>query len=96
MAVQLIWIILCLEIKELYTLYVHTFFVELEFFCLLIYNIKYSYSIQIICKDSISLIDRTLTGTITLGLSGPGSNGNEKVLYTLQISRTGDSPSDAV
>ena len=32
------------------------------------------------------LIDRTLSGTTTLGQSGPGSNGNEEVLCIPQIS----------
>ena len=41
----------------------------------------------------IWLIDGTLTGTITLGQSGHGNNGNEGVL---QISKTGASPSNAV
>ena len=40
--------------------------------------------------------DGTLTGTITPGQSGPGSNSNEKVLYILQSSKTGASPPDAV
>ena len=35
----------------------------------------------------------TLTGTTTLGQSGPGSNGNEGVLRIPQSSRTGASPS---
>ena len=37
-----------------------------------------------------------LTGTTTLSQSGPGSNVNEGVLHTPQISRTGALPSDAV
>ena len=41
-------------------------------------------------------IDGILTGTITLGQSGPGSNGNEGTLYFLQSSGTGASPSNAV
>ena len=41
-------------------------------------------------------MDGTLTCTTTLGLSGSGSNGNEGVLHTPQISRTGASSSDAV
>ena len=45
---------------------------------------------------SIWPIDGTLKGTTTLGQSGPGSNGNEDVLYILQISKTGTSSSDAV
>ena len=42
----------------------------------------------------IWLIDGILTGTTTY--SGPGSNGNECVLYTYQIFWTEASPSDAV
>ena len=37
-----------------------------------------------------------LTNTTTLNQSGPGINGNEGVLYTPQISKTGVSPSNAV
>ena len=42
------------------------------------------------------MIDGTLTDITTLGQSGPGSNDNEGVLYTAQIFRIGDLPSDAV
>ena len=35
-------------------------------------------------------------GNTTLSRSGPESNNNERVLYTLQISKTGASTSDAV
>ena len=45
---------------------------------------------------SILPIDVTLTGTTTPGLSGPGSNGNEGVLYITQSPRTGDLTSDTV
>ena len=41
---------------------------------------------------SIWLIDGTLTGTTTLGQSGPGNNGNKGVLHILQSSRTEVSP----
>ena len=34
--------------------------------------------------------------TTTPGQGGPVGNGNEAALHTLQISRTGASPSDAV
>ena len=47
-------------------------------------------------KKNISSIDDILTSTTTLGQSGPQSNGNERVLYTPQISATEASPSDAV
>ena len=45
---------------------------------------------------SIWPIDETQTGTTTLGHSRPGSHGNEGVLYTCKISRTGTSLSDIV
>ena len=41
-------------------------------------------------------MNEILTGTTTPGQSGPGSNGNERVCHTLQISRIGPSPSNAV
>ena len=41
-------------------------------------------------------MDGTLTDTTTLSQSGPGSNGNEDILHTPQIFRTGASPSDVV
>ena len=37
-----------------------------------------------------------LTHCTTLSQSGPESNGNEDILFTPQISRTEDSPSNAV
>ena len=39
--------------------------------------------------------DGALTGTITLGLSGLESNGNERLFHTAKSSRTGDSIPDA-
>ena len=36
--------------------------------------------------SSIWPIDRTLSGAITPGQSGPGSDGNEEVLHILEIS----------
>ena len=47
-------------------------------------------------NSSIWTVDPTLTGTTTLNLSGPGSNGNEGVLHILQGSRTGASPSEGL
>ena len=47
-------------------------------------------------NNSIWPIDRTLTGTTTLGQSGLGSNGNEEVLHISQSSKTGASPSDGL
>ena len=46
--------------------------------------------------SSICPVDRTLTSTISLGQSGPRSNGNEVVLHTFKSSKTGSSLSDAV
>ena len=51
--------------------------------------------IQIIFKQ-IRLVHGILKDTTTPGQSEPESNGNEGVLYTLQVSRTGASPLDAV
>ena len=45
---------------------------------------------------SIWPIDRTLSGIISPGQSGPGSNGNEGVLDIIQSSRAGASPSDCL
>ena len=41
-------------------------------------------------------MDGTLKGTTTLGKSGSGSNGNERVIHTSQTSRIEASPSDSV
>ena len=49
-----------------------------------------------VIKYSISPIDRTLTGTKTLGQSGPESNGIEGVFQILQSSSSGVSVSDGV
>ena len=58
----------------------------------LIQTIQFSISIQF---SSIWPIDRTLSGAITLGQSGPGSDDNEKVhLIPQSSSITGISPSD--
>ena len=38
----------------------------------------------------------TLSGTIILGQSGPGSNGNEKVLHIFQSLRTEDLSLDSL
>ena len=60
-----------------------------------LYDIKYSYPIQIICEQIYLTHRWTLTGTTTLDQSGPGNNENEGVIHTLQISRTGATLSDA-
>ena len=53
---------------------------------------------QFKCQNSsIWLIDRTHSGTTTPGQSGPGSDGNEEVLYIPQRSSiTGTSPFDCL
>ena len=47
-------------------------------------------------NSSVWLIDKTQTGTTHMGLSGPGSSGNEKALHIPKSSRTRASASDAV
>ena len=47
-------------------------------------------------KRSIWSIDRTLTSTTIPGQSGPGSNGNEGIHHTPQITKTGSSQLDVV
>ena len=48
-------------------------------------------------NNSVWPIDRILSGATTLGQSGPGSNGNKRVLHVLQSSSiTRASPSDCL
>ena len=54
-----------------------------------------SYQIRIISKQIYLTIYGTLSCTTISGESGLGSNGNKRVLHTLQISWTGASPWDA-
>ena len=58
-------------------MFIHTFFLKLilKSFCKELYDIKYSYWIQIICQQSIWPINGVLTGIITPGQSGSGSDG---------------------
>ena len=65
-----------------------------ELICL--HTVKWFQVILYNSDSSIWLIDETQTGTITLGQSGPGSNGTEGVLHIRQSSRTGASLSDGV
>ena len=51
---------------------------------------------ELLLNRSISSIYGALTGTTNPDQSGPGSNWNEGVLYSPQISRIGVSSSDAV
>ena len=58
---------------------------------------------QVICllkvqmpNSSVWLIGRTLSDATTLRKSGSGSNGNERVLYIHQSSKTGASPADSL
>ena len=71
--------ILCREVRESYPLYVYIyiFLVILRRFFFAFTPIEY----EVFFKRSIWAIDRILTGTITSGVSGPGSNGNEEVLH---------------
>ena len=65
-------------------------------FCLQLNRFKYCY-ISVICLHtvcSIWPIDWTLSGATTLGQSGPGSNGNERVLHIPQIFKAGTLLSD--
>ena len=55
-----------------------------------------SYRLQIILNLSICHIDKILIGISIPGQFGPGSNSSERILHTSQISKNGDSPSDAV
>ena len=55
-------------------------------------SIKYEWFLNI----SIWPINEILTSTTTPDQSGPGSNGNKRVLHTPQSPKTGASPSDAI
>ena len=84
-------VILCQVVKELHTLYVYIYI-----FCTQSHDIKYCCLILITFKQIYRPIHGTLSGTTTPGQSGPGSNGNEEVFYTSQISRTRTLPPDSV
>ena len=67
-------------------------YTQLHVKTVLFQTIQFSMSTQF---NSISPIDRTLLDATTLGLSGPGNDGNEGVLHIPQSSSiTGTSPSD--
>ena len=69
-------------------------FQTIQFSISMLFKCKYSLSTQF---SSIRPIDRTLSGATTLGQSGPGSDGNERVLRISQsYSITGTSPSDCL
>ena len=71
--------------------FVHT---QLNVKTVLFQVIQFTISMQF---SSIWPIDRTLSGATTLGLSGPRSDGNERVLHMPQSSCiTGTSPSDCL
>ena len=55
-------------------------------------HIKYEWFLN----RSIWSLNGTLSDMTPLGQSGPGSNGNEGIFHTPQISRTGASAPDAV
>ena len=63
-------------------------------YCYILSNIPIEY--ELFLNRSIWYTDETLTGTNTPCQSGPGSNGNEGILYTLLISTTGVLPLDTV
>ena len=65
---------------------------SLESFFFYVGHIEYEY----FSNWSILPMDRTLKGTTPPGQSEPWSSGNEKVLHTPQISRTGASQSNAI
>ena len=72
-------------------------FHTVRWFQVLLYNSHNLTSViclQAVC--SIRLIDRTLSGAIIPGQSGPGSNGNEGVLHILRITKAAASPSDGL
>ena len=63
-----------------------------SFVCIQFNGFKYSKWLN----SSIWPIDGTVTGTTTLGQSGPGSNSNEGVFHIPQSSKMGTSPLDAL
>ena len=69
---------------------------RVKWFQVLLYN---SHSLtSVICLHmvcSIWLIDKTLSGATTPDQSRPGSNGKERVLHILRISKARASQSDA-
>ena len=81
---------------ELHLLYIHIHIlyvaVSEEFFFFAHSPIKYDKFLN----RSIWPIDNTQTGTTNSGQKRCGSNGNEGVLHTPQICRTGASPSNTV
>ena len=79
-------IILCPEVRESYLLYV-----QIYIFCQIVSKIFFFFH-QVLLN--MNKTDGTLS--IPLSQSRPGSNGNEGVLQTFQIFRSGASPSDAV
>ena len=50
------------------------------------FNLSHLFALSLNLKSSTRLIDRTLSGSTTLGQSGPGSNSNEGVLHIPQWS----------
>ena len=76
--------------KQFRLAYVHSLNVKTDLFQVIQLSISTQFS-------SMWLIDRILSGATSLGLSGPGSDGNEEVLYISQSSGiTGSSPSDCL
>ena len=80
------------ELGSLYVFCIYIFVVASKEFLFAHSPIKYKWFIN----KSMTIINGILTGTITPDQSGPGSNGNEGVLHTPQIPRTGTLPTNAV
>ena len=59
-----------------------------KWFQVLLYESQFNISQLFTQSCSIGPIDRTLSCATTLGQSGPGSNGNERILQIPQISKT--------
>ena len=75
---------------------INIFVLFLEFLCSWLNHIKYSNQIQIVSYLNYLPHRGALIGTTIPGQSGPGSNDDEGVLHTPQISRNGASQSDAI
>ena len=69
------------------------FCTQVKWFQVLLYNGHNLTSV--ICLHIVCSV-WPLSGATTLSQSGPGSNGNERILHILQISKTGALPSDGL
>ena len=73
----------------------YTYTLKIFVLFLKIYFTHGSIEYELFKKKSIWPIDESLIGTTTTGQSGPGSNGNEVVLYIPQVFKTRTLPPDA-